>query len=138
VLALDYGSARCGCAISDPTGTLVRPLDVVERPDSPDGLSALADLTREHDAQLLLVGLPRLPSGEEGQQAAATRAFVGRLGGRVDTPIELYDERFTTQMAQASALAGAGAAEDSLAAAHLLEEFLATRGSDSGGDATSA
>jgi putative Holliday junction resolvase len=124
VIALDHGSARCGCAISDPTGTLVRPLGAVKKPDTKDGRAQLVALIAEHEAELVLVGLPRLQSGEEGEQAAAVRSFVGRLAAEIDVPVELYDERFTTKLAQASIAAGASADEDSLAAAHLLEEYL--------------
>jgi putative Holliday junction resolvase len=124
VLALDHGSARCGCAISDPTGTLVRPLGAVKKPDSKAGRAQLVALIKDHEAELVLVGLPRLQSGEEGEQAAAVRSFVGRLAAEIDVPVELYDERFTTKLAQASIAAGASADEDSLAAAHLLEEYL--------------
>jgi putative Holliday junction resolvase len=124
VLALDHGSARCGCALSDPTGTLVRPLGAIARPDSDAGRAQILELVAEHGVDLVLVGLPRLQSGEEGGQAAAARAFAGRLAAATDVPVELYDERFTTRMAQASIAEGAASDEDSLAAAHLLEEYL--------------
>lgn len=126
VLALDHGSARCGVAISDPTGTVVTPLEVVERPDSKDGMLILGRLITDREVDLVLIGLPRLQSGDEGSQAGAARAFAGRLGAAVGVPVELYDERFTTRMAQASRAGGATSAEDSLAAAHLLDEYLET------------
>ncbi len=125
-LALDHGSARCGCAISDPTGTIVTPLAVVERPDSKHGLSEIAALVEDQGAEVVVVGLPRLQSGEEGAQAAAARSFAGRLAAKIDSEVVLYDERFTTRLAQASVAEGATSPEDSLAAAHLLEEYLAT------------
>ena len=59
-----------------------------------------------------------------------TRRFAEELASQVEVPVETYDERFTTAMAQASARGGAEAAEDSLAAAHLLEGFLAARRED--------
>lgn len=124
VLALDHGSARCGCAISDPTGTVVTPLPVIERPDSETGRAAVARLAAELSAELVLIGLPRLQSGEEGEQAAAARSFGGRLASEIDAAVEFYDERLTTRMAQASMRDGATSEEDSLAAAHLLEEYL--------------
>lgn len=124
VLALDHGSARCGCAVSDPTGTVVRPLGAVLKPDSPAGLDAIAALASEHEAELVLIGLPLLTSGVEGSQVAAARSFAGRLRARLTVPIEFYDERFTTKLAQSSIAAGAGSDRDSLAAAHLLEEYL--------------
>lgn len=124
VLALDHGSARCGCAISDPTGTVVTPLGAVANPDTDRGRGEIVALLAREAVELVVVGLPRLASGEEGSQAAAARSFAGRLAAEVDAPVELYDERFTTRMAQASAAAGAVSDEDSLAAAHLLEEYL--------------
>ena len=124
VLALDYGTARCGCAISDPTGTLVRPLEAVEPPD-PGRIAALAS---EHGAERVVVGLPISLDGEEGEQARLTREFASELGDMLDLPVETYDERLTTAMAAKSAREGARADEDSLAAAHLLESYLAAKG----------
>jgi putative holliday junction resolvase len=122
VLALDYGTARCGCAISDPTGTLVRPLPAVEPPEA----ERIAQLAKEFDAQRVVVGLPVSLSGEEGEQAGLSRAFAAELGGLLDLPVEMYDERLTTTMAERSAREGAKGDPDSLAAAHLLEGYLAS------------
>ena len=124
VLALDHGAARCGCAVSDPTGTLATPLRAIERPETEPGLAAIADLARETAAELVLVGLPRGMSGEEGPQAAAARSFAGRVAAVVDVPVELHDERLTTRQAQRT---GGDADEDSRAAAHLLDSWLAAR-----------
>ncbi len=121
VLALDYGTARCGCAISDPTGTVVRPLPAVEPPDP----AAIADLVAEHGADRVVVGLPITLGGEEGDQARLSRAFASELSGLLSVPVETYDERLTTRMAERSAKGGARADRDSLAAAHLLESYLA-------------
>ncbi|MDX6615129.1 MAG: putative pre6S rRNA nuclease [Solirubrobacterales bacterium] len=122
VLALDYGSARCGCAISDPSGTLARPLAVIEPPEP----KIVAEIVAGHGVERVVVGLPVTMSGEEGEQAAASRSFAADLERVLDVPVETYDERLTTKMAQQSARAGATAAEDSLAAAHLLESYLAS------------
>jgi len=121
VLGLDYGTARCGCAISDPTGTVVRPLAAVEPPDPP----AIAELVSEHGVDRVVVGLPTTLSGEEGDQARLSRAFASELSELLDVPVETYDERLTTRMADRSAREGARADRDSLAAAHLLESYLA-------------
>jgi putative holliday junction resolvase len=120
VLALDYGTARCGCAISDPTGTLVRPLDAVEPPDP----AAIAALVSSEGAEKVIVGLPTTLGGEEGEQAQISRAFAEELAALLDVPVETYDERLTTRMADRSAREGARADRDSLAAAHLLESYL--------------
>lgn len=121
VLGLDYGSARCGCAISDPTGTVVRPLAAVEPPDP----STIAELVSQHGADRVVVGLPTTLSGEEGDQARLSRVFASELSELLDVPVETYDERLTTRMAERSAREGARADRDSLAAAHLLESYLA-------------
>lgn len=124
-LALDYGLARVGCALSDPTGTLVRPIDT-----TPPDPGAIAELVDEHDVDRIVVGLPVSLDGTENEQARLTREFCREVSEMVAVPVETYDERLTTRMAQASRRAGAGASEDSLAAAHLLEGFLAARGSE--------
>jgi putative Holliday junction resolvase len=121
VLALDYGSARTGVAVSDPTGTLARPLGVVERAGAEAGLAELAQLVREEDAERVVVGLPLTLRGTHGEQAAETERFVETLRGVVDVPVELFDERFTTDLAQQTA---GSAPEDALAAAHLLSTYL--------------
>ena len=124
VLAVDHGSARCGCAISDPTGTVVRPLEAIEPPDP----EAVARLARGQGAELVVVGLPRTLAGEEGEQAELSKAFAAELSELLDVPVRTYDERLTTRMAERTAREGARAHPDSLAAAHLLESYLEARG----------
>ncbi len=121
VLALDHGAARCGCAVSDPTGTLATPLAAVERPDTKKGLARVAALAEELGAERVLVGLPLTLAGEEGEQARAARAFAERLERRLNVPVELHDERLTTRLAER--IGGEGET-DSRAAAHLLESWL--------------
>ena len=121
VLALDYGSARCGCAVSDPTGTLATPLAPVERPRTERGLKAIADLAGAQDVSRVVVGLPVSLSGEEGAQAAEARAFAERLRPVVGIPVDTWDERFTTRLARSTP---GRHAEDSRAAAHLLQSWL--------------
>jgi putative Holliday junction resolvase len=123
VLALDYGSARCGCALSDPTGTLATPLDVIERPGTKRGFARVVELVREREAGRVVVGLPLGLSGHDTDQTRETRNWAGRLSNAVDVPVDLYDERFTTAIAARSV--GATTAEDSRAAAVLLEDWLA-------------
>lgn len=122
ILALDHGSARCGCAISDPSGTLATPLRAVDRPDTKKGRGALAKLVEEQGAERVIVGLPLTLRGEEGTQAAVARAFAERLARRLNVPVELYDERLTTRQAERT---GGSEDADSRAAAHLLQSYLA-------------
>ena len=115
VVALDYGRARTGVAVSDPTGELARPLCVVERPHSEAGLARLADIVAEEEAERVVVGLPLTLKGERGQQALETEAFVDMLRQVLDVPVETYDERFTSKLAEG---------DDAGAAAHLLSDYL--------------
>jgi putative holliday junction resolvase len=124
VLALDYGSARCGCAVSDPTGVLATPLEPVQAPASRRGLGRLRALVAELEVRTVVVGLPLSLSGRDTAQTRETRSFAAALGRALPVPVELYDERFTTRMAERF---GGSASEDSRAAAHLLEGWLARR-----------
>ena len=124
VIALDHGEARCGVAVSDPTGELATPLAAVERPDTRRGLATLTDLVRDQGAERVVVGLPLTLAGEEGGQAQAARGFAERLSELLDVPVELHDERLTTKMADRT---GGEADADSRAAAHLLESWLRGR-----------
>jgi putative Holliday junction resolvase len=123
VLALDYGSARTGVAVSDATGTIARPLGVVERAGAEAGLERVAQIVREENAERVVVGLPLTLRGEHGHQARETDVFVEALRGRLDVPVESYDERFTTGLA--ANVGSDDAPEDARAAAHLLSSYLA-------------
>jgi putative holliday junction resolvase len=124
VLALDYGSARCGCAISDPTGVLATPIEPVLFPRSKRGLGRLRALVGELDVERVVVGLPLSLSGSDTDQTRETREFAAVLKRSLPVAVELYDERFTTRLAERS---GGRTSEDSRAAAHLLESWLAAR-----------
>jgi putative Holliday junction resolvase len=124
VLALDYGSARCGCAVSDPTQTLATPIDAIDRPASDEGLRQLQELVSEREVDRVVVGLPVGLSGREGPQAQEARAFAERLEALLAVPVETYDERYTTRLAQRTE---GRAPEDSRAAAHLLTSYLRAR-----------
>jgi putative Holliday junction resolvase len=121
VLALDYGSARTGVAVSDPTGTVARPLGVVEHAATEDGIARLVELARDEDVERIVVGLPITLRGEHGAQAEETDRFVALLRAATDLPVESFDERFTTKLAEANE---ARAEEDAVAAAHLLSSYL--------------
>jgi putative Holliday junction resolvase len=122
VLALDYGSARTGVAVSDPTGTLARPVEVVRRAAADAGLARILELAAAENVELIVVGLPVTLRGEHGSQAEETQAFVERLREATDLPVESFDERFTTALARQAG--ETQAAEDAVAAAHLLTSYL--------------
>lgn len=117
-LALDYGSARTGVAVSDPTGTVARPVTTVERAMSDDGFAKLLDVIAAEQPDLVVVGLPLTLRGERGEQADETAVFVARLRAAVALPVEEFDERFTSVLASG---------DDARAAAHLLSGYLEWR-----------
>jgi putative transcription antitermination factor YqgF len=127
IVAVDYGAARTGVAVSDPSGTIARPLGVVERAGSEAGLARLADLIRAEEAERVVVGLPLTLRGERGEQARETEAFLEALRAAVDVPVESFDERFTTRLARTvpgDSLRNRSEPDDARAAAHLLSGYL--------------
>lgn len=122
ILALDHGAARVGIAICDPTETLCRPVGIAG-PDPAEIERVVAD----EEPELVVVGLPVTLRGDEGEQARSARSYADALSSRLAVPVETYDERLTTRLADSSARAGAKAPADALAAAHLLESYLQSR-----------
>ena len=122
VMALDFGNARTGVAVSDPTGVIARPLCVVERAASEDGLAELVRLVTDEHPEQVVVGHPLTLRGERGQQARINEDFAASLRERLEVPVILFDERFTTDLAQQTP---SETAEDARAAAHLLSSYLA-------------
>jgi putative Holliday junction resolvase len=118
--------------VSDPTGTLATPIEPVLRPGTRKGLVRIAELVRTQAVQRVVVGLPLSLAGGDSAQTAETRAFAARLAERLTVPVELYDERFTTLMASRDP-GDPRASEDSRAAAHLLEGWLAAHASREAG-----
>jgi putative Holliday junction resolvase len=126
VMALDFGRARTGVAVSDPTGTLARPLCVVEGAATEGGLARVSALIASEGAECVVVGLPLTLRGERGEQARETQEFVAALIDVTDVPVETFDERFTTDLAEQTT-GKAAADEDARAAAHLLTSYLTWR-----------
>ena len=124
VMALDYGKARTGVAVSDPTGLIVRPLEPVLKANSSDGIATISALITSHEVTRVVVGLPVGLQGET-PQTARSRSFAARLAQHVDVPVEMHDERFTSKLADRTRLeTGSMASRDSLAASHLLESWM--------------
>ena len=115
VVALDYGSARTGVAASDPTGTVARPVTTVERAATDAGFATLLAVIAGEEPDLVVVGMPLTLRGDHGEQARETAAFVERLRAATGAPVETYDERFTSVLADG---------DDARAAAHLLSGYL--------------
>ena len=118
IVALDYGSARTGVAASDPTGTVARPVGIVEAAGTDAGFAKLVAVIAAEEPERVVVGLPLTLRGDQGEQAAETVVFAERLRAALEVPVETYDERFT------SVLAGG---DDARAAAHLLSSYLEWR-----------
>ena len=124
IVAVDYGSARTGVAVSDPTGTLARPIGVIERAGTGAGLERLVELIASEGAERVVVGMPLTLRGEVGEQARETERFVDQLRQAVDVPVEGFDERFTTDLAEQDP-GNRNLPPDARAAAHLLTSYLA-------------
>jgi len=133
-LGVDLGDARIGVALSDPLGVTAQPLGAVPARGPRQDLRAIASLVREHEVGVVVVGLPLLMSGGEGERAVAARAFAEGLGRRVGgVRVELWDERLTTAEAERTLIAGGvrrgkrKKAVDAMAAALILQGWLDAR-----------
>jgi putative Holliday junction resolvase len=133
VLALDLGERRIGVAVSDPTGTVARPVGVVERKSRAEDFATIARLVAEYGAERVIVGRPLTLRGEVGPQARWVEAYAQALAEALPVPVELWDERYTTVAAQEilETVRRPGKRRrgdvDAVAAAVLLQEFLETR-----------
>lgn len=123
VLALDFGKARTGVALSDVSGEVARPLEPVLHANSSDGIASIARMISTYEVDRIVVGLPVGLDGRENQQAARTRSFVARLRSAVTVPVVLHDERYTTKLAERMA-GDSQTSRDSLAACHLLQSYI--------------
>ncbi len=101
VLGVDYGERRVGLAVSDPTGTIAQPLPTLtRRAGKRPPVQAIADLAREWQAEVLVVGLPLTLDGDESDWTRETRAFAERLADRTGLPLHFVDERMTSVRAE--------------------------------------
>jgi putative Holliday junction resolvase len=133
VLALDLGERRIGVAVSDPSGTVARPVGVVERKSRAEDFAAIARLVAEYGAERVIVGRPLTLRGEVGPQARWVETYAQALADALDVPVELWDERYTTIAAQEileTVRPGKRRRRgevDAVAAAVLLQGFLEAR-----------
>jgi len=133
LLGLDVGDRRIGVALSDPLKILASMLTVVERTEDGREVEDIADLVRKHGVERIIVGLPRLLDGEMGTQARKTQDFAEDLSRYVTVPVEMCDERLSTNVAeQLLREAGRGGREiremkDAAAAAVILQWYLDRR-----------
>jgi len=96
ILALDVGDVRIGVAVSDPLRVIARGLASITRINTKEDVKAVNDLADQHEAGEIVVGLPKMMSGEIGIQAQKVLDFAELLKAEIEVPIVLWDERLTT------------------------------------------
>jgi putative Holliday junction resolvase len=134
VLGLDVGDRRVGVAISDPTGTVVRPLQTLVRGSRTKDFGTIAALVAEHHVELVVVGQPLSLDGTEGPQARRVAQYARSLADQLAVPVVFWDERYTTAAAEEIMLqnrskgkrrrARAEGGLDAIAAAVILQSYL--------------
>jgi len=132
-MAVDPGSKRVGVALSDPSATIAQALTTVPAEPAATLASRLAELAHSHDAERIVVGLPRRLDGTRGPEAVAAIELAGLLRAASGLPVELVDERLTTVAAERSLIAGGVRREkrrlsiDRVAATLMLQAHLDRR-----------
>jgi putative Holliday junction resolvase len=130
LLALDVGDERIGVAISDESGTLARPLEVIRRVSGAASFLRIVDIVQRQGVGRIIVGLPLREDGSQGKQVTSTQAYVRGLARHVHLPIVLWDERFTTREARDRIYEGRAARHksqaevDAIAAAIILQDYI--------------
>jgi putative Holliday junction resolvase len=133
VLAVDHGQVNIGLAISDETGTLARPLDVIAHVSKAVDAAQVAEQAAALGAALILVGVSYDEGGRPNQAGRRAMNFAEALRQQTDLPVELWDESLTTQDARAARIASGSSRKrraghlDDLAAAVLLQDYLDTK-----------
>ncbi len=130
VMALDLGEKRIGVALSDESQRIARPYTVLKRSSREADFEKIRQIIAEQNVTLLVIGLPTLLSGQEGDKAAWVRDYASELAQSIDCRIELFDESLTTVDAEASlrnrGIRGKRKRQriDAVAAAFILQSFL--------------
>jgi putative Holliday junction resolvase len=129
-LAIDHGTKRMGIAVSDDLGIIALPLEFIPAEPIAGVFVRLAELIREKEIGLLLVGMPRNMDGSYGPAAEKTRRFIDSLKAHVAIPVKTWDERLTSAQANRFLIEAGASREkrrgkvDQTAAAILLQSFL--------------
>jgi putative holliday junction resolvase len=134
ILALDFGEKNIGVALSDPLGLTARGLLTLRRQSIKKDMQAIFDLVAEHDAELVLLGLPLNMDGSHGPAAEKAEEFGKRLKGRLNVAVKFWDERLSTRAAERVLLEGNVSRKgrqgviDKMAAVVILQSYLDLRG----------
>ncbi len=130
ILAIDYGRARHGLALSDAMKMIASPLATIP---VKLGLKGIFEAIEGKEVERIVVGMPLLLSGEKGEMALEVEKFIGKLSERTEIPIITWDERLTSAQAERH-LAHSGLnrkqrakASDETAAVMILQNYLATQ-----------
>lgn len=133
ILGLDVGDVRIGVAVSDPLKIIARGLDFIKRTNVKEDMEAIKELVDEHEVEEIVVGLPKMMSGEIGPQARKVQDFAEALGATIEIPIVMWDERLST-VAATRVLIEADMSRkkrkkvvDKVAAALILQGYLDSR-----------
>ncbi len=133
IIAVDFGDARTGLAVCDPTEFLASPLGVIKEKSMAATAGKVAEVSRKEGAGMIVIGLPKNMDGTEGPRAQKCRKFAGLVREMVSVPVELWDERQTTITA-AGILSENGTfgkkrkqTIDAVAAVVILESYMAHR-----------
>lgn len=130
ILAIDLGDKRIGIALSDPTWTIAAGYGVINRSSRQSDFDKIGHIAQENSVFKIIVGLPTLPSGEEGTRAAWARDYASALARALGIQVKLWDETLTTVDAEASMRARGYSSKrrrenvDSVAAAFILQSYL--------------
>jgi putative Holliday junction resolvase len=122
ILAVDPGEVRIGLAISDPTGTIARPLQIIKHVSRTKNATTIVEVAAAHGVELILVGLPLDDEGEVGHQARRSLRLVEELRNASDVAVETWDESGSTQLAGVK-----DEMIDARAAAFILQDYLDTQ-----------
>ena len=129
-LGLDIGDKRIGVALSDPEGILASPLTIINCKDERLDIEAITDIISQQQVKQIIVGLPRSMDGSIGKQAEKVKAFIQKLCGHTEVPVQFRDERLTTVSAKRLMQAAKPqktrekARYDAIAAALILQGYL--------------
>lgn len=130
ILGLDVGEKTIGAAVSDPLGWTAQGLKTILRRGKKQDLDAIAELLQEYACEKIVIGLPRRTDGSFGPEAEGVEKFRRRLAGVFRLPVDIWDERFTTKIADQVLIAGDVRRRrrkdvvDKLAAVIILQSYL--------------